>query len=140
MNTSSVMNFCYYFYYLPLISVFNMFIVFVGEPKIRKYQGEPVYLRVTQGNNVTFHCDVTSGTPKPEVTWWFGWTDTTKEVDAQYDSRYSHPTDEKWTITGIETKDVNKYRCRAKNAAGEDYLRFEITGVDSTLFSFIFTV
>ena len=85
-------------------------------------------------NNVTFHCDILSGTPRPEVTWWFGWTDTAKQVDVQYDSRYSHPTDEKWTITGIETKDVGKYRCRAKNTAGEDYLRIEITAVDSMLF------
>ncbi|KAJ7312355.1 hypothetical protein OS493_039724, partial [Desmophyllum pertusum] len=34
-----------------------------GEPKIRKYQGDPVTRRLTQGNNVTFHCDVESGHP-----------------------------------------------------------------------------
>ena len=111
-----------------------MFLLFLDEPKIRKYQGDPVYRRLTQGNSVTFHCDVQSGSPKPTVTWWFGWTDTTKRVDIHYDSRYSHPTEETWSITGIETRDVGKYRCRAKNTAGEAFLRFEITHVDSKLF------
>ncbi|XP_078381279.1 hemicentin-2-like isoform X4 [Oculina patagonica] len=101
------------------------------EPQIRKYQRDPVRRRLTKGGNVTFHCDVISGSPKPEVTWWFGWTDTTKKVDINYDPRYSHPTEETWTITGVDTNDAGKYRCRAKNIAGEAFLRFEITDVDT---------
>ena len=110
-----------------------MFLFVLGEPKIRKYQGDPVTLRITQGNKVTFHCDVESGRPKPEITWYFGWTDTLKKVDPLYDARFTHPTDETWLITGVETRDKGKYRCIAKNKAGEDDLRFEITHVDGKL-------
>ncbi|KAL9987886.1 hypothetical protein ACROYT_G002264 [Oculina patagonica] len=106
-------------------------VVVIDEPQIRKYEGEPVRRRLTKGDNVTFHCEVQSGSPKPEVTWWFGWIDTTRKVDVNYDARYSHPTDETWTITGIDTNDAGRYRCRAKNIAGEDFLKFEITHVDT---------
>lgn len=51
------------------------------------------------------------------------------EVDKDYDARYSHPSDEKWTITGIRTTDKGKYRCIASNMAGEDVLRFEVLQV-----------
>ncbi|XP_020602436.1 neural cell adhesion molecule 1-like isoform X3 [Orbicella faveolata] len=102
----------------------------IDEPKIRKYPGGIVYRRLTQGNNATFHCDVESGHPKPEITWYFGWTDTLKKVDPLYDARFTHPTDETWLITGVQTTDKGKYRCIAKNKAGEDDLRFEITHVD----------
>ena len=93
-------------------------------------EGEPVKRRLTEGYNNTFRCDVTKGTPKPTVTWYFGWVDTSKKVDTQYDSRYSHPTEEEWTITGVAKGDKGKYRCIATNEAGEDSLRFEITEVD----------
>jgi len=56
--------------------------------------------------------------------------DTLKKVDSQYDSRYSHPTEEKWTITGVIVADRGKYRCIVTNEAGEDSLKFEITQVD----------
>jgi len=105
----------------------------LDEPKIRKYPGGIVYRRLTQGNNATFHCDVESGHPKPEITWYFGWTDTLKKVDPLYDARFTHPTDETWLITGVQTTDKGKYRCIAKNKAGEDDLRFEITHVDGKL-------
>jgi len=110
-----------------------MFLFLQGEPKIRKYQGDPVNRRVTQGNKVTFHCDVESRHPKPEVNWYFGWTDTLKKVDPVYEARYSHPTDETWLITGVQTIDKGKYRCIATNKDGEDDLRFEITHVDGKL-------
>jgi len=110
-----------------------MFLFRQGEPKLRKYQGDPVYRRVTQGNKAIFHCDVESGRPKPEVTWYFGWTDTLIKVDPVYEARYSHPTDETWHITGVQTIDKGKYRCIATNKYGEDDLRFEITHVDGKL-------
>ena len=99
-------------------------------PQINKYEGDPVNRRLTEGYNNTFHCDIKKGTPKPLVTWYFGWDDTLKKVDTQYDSRYSHPTEEEWTITGVTSADQGKYRCIATNEAGEDSLRFEITQVD----------
>ena len=99
-------------------------------PQINKYEGDPVNRRLTEGYNNTFHCDIKKGTPKPLVTWYFGWDDTLKKVDTQYDSRYSHPTEEEWTITGVTLADQGKYRCIATNDAGEDSLRFEITQVD----------
>ena len=110
-----------------------MFLFVLDEPKIRKYQGEPVIRRLTEGYNATFHCDVESGHPKPEVTWYFDWTGTQKKVDPVYDARYSHPNDETWLITGVETKDEGKYRCIATNKAGEDDLKFWITHVDGKL-------
>ena len=99
-------------------------------PQINKYEGDPVNRRLTEGYNNTFHCDIKKGTPKPLVTWYFGWDDISKKVDTQYDSRYSHPTEEEWTITGVTSADQGKYRCIATNDAGEDSLRFEITQVD----------
>ena len=99
-------------------------------PQINKYEGEPVNRRLTKGYNNTFHCDIKKGTPKPTVTWYFGWDNRLKKVDSQYDSRYSHPTEEEWTITGVTLADKDKYRCIATNEAGEDSLRFEITQVD----------
>ena len=110
-----------------------MFLFVLAVPKIRKYQGNPVTRKLTLGNNVTFHCDVEAGRPKPEITWYFGWTDKAKRVDPAYDARFSYPSDETWSITGIETKDRGKYRCIAKNKVGEDDLRFEITQVDGKL-------
>ena len=110
-----------------------MFRFVSGEPKIRKYQGDPVYRRLTLGSKVTFHCDVESGHPKPEVAWYFGWTDTLKKVDPIYDARFTFPTDETWSITGVQTIDKGRYRCIANNKAGEDDLRFEITHVDGKL-------
>ncbi|KAJ7333113.1 hypothetical protein OS493_018288 [Desmophyllum pertusum] len=70
----------------------------ISGPNIRKYQGDPVTRRLTQGNTVTFHCDVESGHPTPVVTWWYGWVDQSKKVKT-YDDRFSHPTNETWTIT-----------------------------------------
>ncbi|CAH3162383.1 unnamed protein product [Porites evermanni] len=102
----------------------------IDNPQINKYEGEPVNRRLTKGYNNTFHCDIKKGTPKPTVTWYFGWDDTLKKVDSQYDSRYSHPTEEEWTITGVTLADKDKYRCIATNEAGKDSLRFEITQVD----------
>ena len=101
------------------------------EPKLGKYQEDPATCRPTQGNNVAFHCDVESGRPEPEITWYFGWTDTQKKIDPIYDARFSHPTDETWLITGIETDDQGKHWCVAKNKAGEfeDDLRFGIIQV-----------
>ena len=110
-----------------------MFSVVLDEPKIGKSQGDPVYRRLTQGNNATFRCPVESGHPKPEITWYFGWADTLKKVDPVYDARFTHPTDETWLITGIETQDQGKYRCIAENKAGKDELRFDITHVDGKL-------
>ena len=110
-----------------------MFLFVLAVPKIRKYQGNPVTRKLTLGNNVTFHCDVEAGRPKPEITWYFGWTDKAKRVDPVYDARFSFPNDETWSITGIEAKDRGKYRCIAKNKVGEDDLRFEITQVDGKL-------
>jgi len=86
-----------------------------------------------QGSNVTFFCDVECGHEKPEVTFYFGWTDTKKKVDPICDARFTHPTGETWLITGVKTIDKGKYRCIAKNKAGEDDLRFEITHVDGKL-------
>ena len=103
-------------------------------PQINKYEGDPVNRRLTLGYNNTFHCDIKKGTPKPTVTWYFGWVDRLKKVDSQYDSRYSHPTEEEWTITGITMADKGKYRCIVNNEAGEDSLRFEITEVDGEFF------
>jgi len=112
----------------------NLTLCFVlDEPTIRKYEGDPVNRRLTLGSNATFICDVESGHPKPEVTWYFGWTDTLKKVDPVHDARYSHPTDETWLITGVQTIDEGKYRCIATNKAGKDDLRFEITHVDGKL-------
>jgi len=102
----------------------------IDKPKINKYQGDPVNRKLTEGNNVTFHCEIQSGSPRPAVKWYFGWTDTLKEVDGNYDPRFSHPTEDKWTITGISILDKGKYRCIASNIAGTDDLRFEITEVD----------
>ena len=102
----------------------------IDKPKINKYQGDPVNRRLTEGNNVTFHCDIKSGSPRPTITWYFGWIGTFKRVEPNYDVRYSHPTDETWTITAISTQDKGKYRCIASNIAGQDDLRFEITEVD----------
>ena len=110
-----------------------MFCFVLDEPKIRKSAGDPVNRRLTQGNNATFRCEVESGHPKPEITWYFGWTDTLKKVDPVYDARFTHPTYDTWLITGVETQDQGKYRCIAKNKAGEDYLRFDITHVDGKL-------
>ena len=47
-----------------------------------------------------------------------------------YDPRWSHPTKEEFTITGIEAKEKEQYRCVAENVAGTDELRFKITQVD----------
>lgn len=85
---------------------------------------------VTVGYNITFRCDISSGKPAPEIKWYFSWVGTTQEVNPVYDPRWSHPTKEEFTITGIEAKDKGKYRCVAENAAGTDELRFEITQVD----------
>ncbi|XP_073255158.1 uncharacterized protein [Porites lutea] len=104
--------------------------VVIESPQINKYEGDPVNRRLTLGYNNTFHCDIKKGTPKPTVTWYFGWVDRLKKVDSQYDSRYSHPTEEEWTITGITKADKGKYMCIVNNEAGEDRLRFEITEVD----------
>jgi len=112
----------------------NLTLCFVlDEPTIQKDHGQPVIRRLTLGSNATFTCDVESGHPKPEVNWYFGWTDTLKKVDPVYDARYSHPTDETWLITGVQTIDKGKYRCIATNKAGQDDLRFEITHVDGKL-------
>ncbi|KAJ7333111.1 hypothetical protein OS493_018286 [Desmophyllum pertusum] len=108
----------------------NIVVTTISEPKIRKYQGDPVTRRLTQGNNVTFHCDVESGHPTPVVTWWFGWVDQSKKVDKTYDGRFSHPTNETLTITGIEPKDKGDYRCIAENKAGTADLKFQIIAVD----------
>ena len=111
-----------------------MFLFVLDEPKIRKYQGEPVFRRLTEGHNATFHCDVQSGHPTPTVSWYHGWTDTKKIVANVYDPRFfTNPTDGTWFIFGIETKDQGKYRCIAKNKAGEDDLKFWITQVDGKL-------
>ena len=83
----------------------------------------------TVGYNITFRCDIASGKPAPEIKWYFSWTGTTQEVNSVYDSRWSHPTQKEFTITGIEAKDKQKYRCVAENEAGNDELRFEITKV-----------
>ena len=103
------------------------------------YEGDPVYRRLTQGYNNTFHCDIKKGTPKPTVTWYFGWVHKFKKVDSQYDSRYSHPTEEEWTITGITMADKGKYMCIVNNEAGEDRLRFEITEVDGEFLAVLFS-
>ncbi|KAJ7375776.1 axonal fasciculation [Desmophyllum pertusum] len=108
----------------------NIVVTTISEPKIRKYQGDPVTRRLTQGNNVTFHCDVESGHPTPVVTWWYGWVDQSKKVDKTYDDRFSHPTYETWTITGIEPKDKEDFRCIAENKAGTADLKFQIIAVD----------
>ena len=87
---------------------------------------------LVEGNNITFHCDVTDGSPKPTISWYFGWTTTDKRVDPNYDQRFSFPTEEEWTITGVERRDKGKYRCIAENIAGKDELRFEISAVVGT--------
>ena len=110
-----------------------MFILFSDEPKINKYQGDPVYRRLTQGYNVTFNCVVNSGYPEPKLTWWFDWSGQEKEVEVIHYPRYTHQTPSSWTITNILPEDKGKYRCIATNVAGEDDLRFEITQVDSKL-------
>ena len=110
-----------------------MFCFVLDEPKIRKSLGDPVYRTLTQGYNATFRCEVESGHPKPEITWYFGWTDKLKKVDPIYDARFTHPTEETWLITGVEALDAGKYRCIASNKAGEDSLRFEIRNVDGKL-------
>lgn len=106
---------------------------FIDSPKINKYQGDPVERRLTQGNNETFHCDIKSGMPDPTITFYFGETGT-KKVDKEYDARFSHPTEEEWTITGIKTEDKGTYRCVAENIAGNDTLIFKITEVDGKFF------
>lgn len=109
----------------------RLLIPFTDSPVINKYQGDPVKRRLTQGYNVTFHCDIRSGAPYPTITFWYGWTDKVKKVDPTYTPRHSHPTVEEWTITGITTEDKGKYRCIAENVAGQDELKIEITEVDS---------
>ncbi|XP_068733514.1 neural cell adhesion molecule 1-like isoform X12 [Montipora capricornis] len=110
---------------------FNTFAVnVVVSPIINKYQGEPVKRQLTEGYNVTFHCDIKSGKPRPTITWYYTWNNTVKKVDRLYDPRMSHPTDEEWTITGVQQSDKGRYRCIAENIAGKDDLRFEIIGVD----------
>ena len=106
------------------------FVSFIAAPKINKYQGDPVQRKLTQGYNNTFHCDIASGSPRPTVSWYFGWTTKDKKVDAIYDSRFSHPSDEEWTITGIVVGDAGQYRCIVENSAGTDQLRFWITAVE----------
>ncbi|XP_068684693.1 neural cell adhesion molecule 1-like isoform X8 [Montipora foliosa] len=110
---------------------FNTFAVnVVVSPIINKYQGEPVKRKLTEGYNVTFHCDIKSGKPRPTITWYYTWNNTVKKVDRLYDPRMSHPTDEEWTITGVQQSDKGRYRCIAENIAGKDDLRFEIIEVD----------
>ena len=99
-------------------------------PIINKYQGEPVKRQLTEGYNVTFHCDIESGKPRPTITWYYTWNNTDRKVDRLYDPRMSHPSDEEWTITGIQQSDKGRYRCVAENIAGRDDLRFEIIRVD----------
>ena len=98
-------------------------------PRISKPQGDPVRRQGTVGYNITFRCDIISGTPAPKITWYVKWEGINQPINSLYDSRWSHPTEEEFTITGIQAKDKDKYRCIAKNVAGEAELRFEITEV-----------
>ncbi|XP_074633378.1 neural cell adhesion molecule 1-like isoform X3 [Acropora palmata] len=106
---------------------FPVFVVVI--PRISKPQGDPVRRQGTVGYNITFRCDIISGTPEPKITWYVSWDGTNQPINSLYDSRWSHPTMEEFTITGIQQQDKNKYRCIAENAAGKDELRFEITEV-----------
>ncbi|XP_015748397.1 PREDICTED: netrin receptor DCC-like isoform X2 [Acropora digitifera] len=106
---------------------FPVFVVDI--PRISKPQGDTVYRRGTVGYNITFRCDIISGKPAPKITWYVSWEGTNQPINSLYDSRWSHPTEEEFTITGIQTKDKDKYRCTAENVAGQDELRFEITEV-----------
>ncbi|KAK2566676.1 Neural cell adhesion molecule 1 [Acropora cervicornis] len=110
----------------------NNFPVFVVDiPRISKPQGDPVYRQGTVGYNITFRCDIISGKPAPTITWYVSWEGTIQPINSLYDSRWSHPTKEEFTITGIQQQDKDKYRCIAENAAGKDELRFEITEVSA---------
>ncbi|XP_044166548.1 hemicentin-2-like isoform X2 [Acropora millepora] len=106
---------------------FPVFVVDI--PRISKPQGDKVSRRATVGYNITFRCDIISGKPAPEIEWYVSWEGTNKRINSAYDSRWSHPTKEEFTITGIQAKDKDKYRCIAKNVAGQDQLRFEIIEV-----------
>ena len=114
----------------PHCFILSMVIVPLTDiPRISKPQGDPVRRQGTVGYNITFRCDIISGTPAPKITWYVSWDRTNQPINSIYDSRWSHPTEEEFTITGIQEKDKDKYRCIAKNVAGEAELRFEITEV-----------
>ena len=88
-----------------------------------------MYRQGTVGYDITFRCDITSGKPAPTIKWYVSWEGTNEPINSLYDSRWSHPTDQEFTIIGIQEKDKDKYRCIAENVAGKDELRFEITEV-----------